>query len=505
MSDRERGKYLAVRYYQKKNRRKLRAFNHDFPLPEYFRELIGDKKSVVIADIGAGSIPTTGNSWPGVEVKIVASDLLADEYNEMWRNDRRVILNPVEKQDMEALTYPDNTFDIVHCVNALDHSEHPDKAIREMIRVCKPGGWVYLRHLPNEGRTENYQGFHQWNIDILDGECTFGGKQPGSGFRLLDLGEFVSERKTETSNTMYEWQESIVSRFHKPSLTVSDVERGFRAGERFEYRDGRRVIAVHEPGYFVGEDEDSLLVQLEGVDYGGDYWDEVQVGNLRRATHTKSYLMAPEANLSNRAWATPEGLLDGERIVGNEVVNRPPERFRKYEKSGDYHWKQYQAGTKYRRHADRIALWVREELVLDIGAGDGMITSLLGDFAVGIDNEPEGVRLARAHGVNVILGDAYRLDYEDGLFESVLMADVLEHFEFPEKALAEARRVLTKYIYITTPPKRPDGKLTDKYHFFELTPEELKTLVEACGFVLEGEILSIPVEKVMYGRFRKDG
>ncbi len=184
-------------------------------------------------------------------------------------------------------------------------------------------------------------------------------------------------------------------------------------------------------------------------------------------------------------------------------MNKPPERFQKYEKSGDYHWRQYSQNTKYKRHADRVAEWIKEDYVLDIGAGDGMITSLLGPGCIGIDNEPEGVRLAKEHGVDVILGDAYHLPFADGEFESVLMADVLEHFEFPEKALAEAHRVLTKYIYITTPPKRPDGKLTDKYHFFELSPDELKTMVEGTGFVLEGEVDVVPQDKVMYGRFRK--
>lgn len=177
--------------------------------------------------------------------------------------------------------------------------------------------------------------------------------------------------------------------------------------------------------------------------------------------------------------------------------------FPKYQKFGAYHWKMYDDGTKYKRHADRVAIWVREKNVLDVGAGDGKITSMLGSLAEGIDNEPEAVRLAQEKGVDVHWGDAYAIPFPDGAFESVLMADVLEHFEFPDKALKEARRVLTKCLYITTPPKRDDGKLTDKFHYIEWAPEELKALVESEGFELEGEILVIAAEKTMYARFRK--
>lgn len=175
--------------------------------------------------------------------------------------------------------------------------------------------------------------------------------------------------------------------------------------------------------------------------------------------------------------------------------------FPKYAKHGAYHWHFYDRNTKYRRHADRIKAWVKEKNVLDIGAGDGKITHLLG--IKGIDNEPEGVRLAQEKGANVILGDAYNLPYKDEEFESVLMADTLEHFERPLEALGEARRVLKQYIYISTPPKRPDGKLTDKYHYFEVTPDELVTLLGRAGFALEGEVLVIPEEKTMYAKFKK--
>lgn len=176
--------------------------------------------------------------------------------------------------------------------------------------------------------------------------------------------------------------------------------------------------------------------------------------------------------------------------------------FSKYAKWGDYHWGLYMKNTKYTRHANKIREWIKEKPVLDIGAGDGLITFLIG--GKGIDNEPEGVRLAKKRGVDVIVGSAYEIPYKDEQFTSALMADVLEHLEDPKKALQEARRVIREYLYITTPPKRDDGKLTDKFHYFELTPEELKTLVESQGFELVGDIEVNRPEKVMYGRFRKN-
>jgi SAM-dependent methyltransferase len=176
-------------------------------------------------------------------------------------------------------------------------------------------------------------------------------------------------------------------------------------------------------------------------------------------------------------------------------------KFEKYHKHGAYHWKQYETGTKYRKHVNRVQDWVKEKIVLDVGAGDGLVTAILD--CQGIDNEPEAVRLAQEKGANVKLGDAYNLPFKDGEFQSILMLDVLEHLEWPRVALAEARRVLTKYLYISTPPKRDDGKLTDKFHIVEWTAEELQMLVEKVGFKLEDSIVAYPEEKIMYGKFKK--
>jgi ubiquinone/menaquinone biosynthesis C-methylase UbiE len=42
--------------------------------------------------------------------------------------------------DVHALDLPDDTFDIVHAHQVLQHVADPVQALREMRRVCKPGG-----------------------------------------------------------------------------------------------------------------------------------------------------------------------------------------------------------------------------------------------------------------------------------------------------------------------------------------------------------------------------
>jgi malonyl-CoA O-methyltransferase len=45
---------------------------------------------------------------------------------------------------MEKISFPDDSFDVVFSVEAIEHSANPRAAIREMIRIAKPGGWVMV-------------------------------------------------------------------------------------------------------------------------------------------------------------------------------------------------------------------------------------------------------------------------------------------------------------------------------------------------------------------------
>lgn len=166
-----RSKNSSVVFYKKKLFVKAKQFNKIFPLDDYIGELIGDKKEVYIADLGAGMYSTTGSTWKDVVIHLYPSDVLANEFNALLKEHNVVPEIPVVYEDMVNLSYPNNFFDIVHCANALDHCARPMEAIAEMYRVCKLDGWIILKHFENVGAFMNYKGLHVWNIQKVGNEA----------------------------------------------------------------------------------------------------------------------------------------------------------------------------------------------------------------------------------------------------------------------------------------------------------------------------------------------
>lgn len=137
----------------------IEKYNKPSPLADFLLPLIEDKKEVKIADIGSGPYSIIGSYLSGVKIDIVHSD--NQDFTRFWKKHNFIPLANIEYQDMEKLTYSDDTFDIVICINALDHTPNADMAVKEMIRVCKPGAWVYidcnLDQLSNSGHK------HYWD------------------------------------------------------------------------------------------------------------------------------------------------------------------------------------------------------------------------------------------------------------------------------------------------------------------------------------------------------
>jgi len=143
----------------KTTREGIEQFNKPLPLIEELVALVGDKKEVKIADIGSGAFSKIGQFLDGVKIEVYSSD--HQDFAYFWKKFDVVPIFKTEQQNMEALTYSDNFFDIVHTSNALDHTRNALKAVEEIIRVCKPGGWIYIECYLDQLST-GYK--HYWNV-----------------------------------------------------------------------------------------------------------------------------------------------------------------------------------------------------------------------------------------------------------------------------------------------------------------------------------------------------
>lgn len=135
-----------------------------------------------VLDIGSGAL-----SWIKgiIPMNLIACDPLAEEYENIFDYDKYNQHPPI-KVFAESIPFPDNSFDIVHCSNALDHTQNPHKAILEMERVCRPGGMILIQGVENEATKQGWKGLHQWNISLktfedapLLGELMVSGKEKG--------------------------------------------------------------------------------------------------------------------------------------------------------------------------------------------------------------------------------------------------------------------------------------------------------------------------------------
>ncbi len=143
-----------------------------------------NQSEVRILDVGAGPLTYIGKQYPGYILKIEATDPLAPDYDVLL--DRYKISPPVRtvSGDAEKLTasFPENTFDIVHARNCIDHAYSPENAVLEMIRVTKPGCYVLMQHAPNEAISQNWAGLHNWNFSAENGDFIISSKNSRINF-----------------------------------------------------------------------------------------------------------------------------------------------------------------------------------------------------------------------------------------------------------------------------------------------------------------------------------
>jgi 2-polyprenyl-3-methyl-5-hydroxy-6-metoxy-1,4-benzoquinol methylase len=119
-----------------------------------------------------------------------------------------------------------------------------------------------------------------------------------------------------------------------------------------------------------------------------------------------------------------------------------------YEKGGISRW--------YWDYKDNIVLnEINEEYneIVDIGCGEGiMLEKLTRCFPhkniVGLDSMAENVQICSKRGLQIRLGDVYFLDFPQDSVDLVILMEVIEHLDDPNKAIQEIYKIL-----------KPGGKL----------------------------------------------
>jgi len=137
--------------------------------------------------------------------------------------------------------------------------------------------------------------------------------------------------------------------------------------------------------------------------------------------------------------------------------------------------------------------------LLDLGTGTGRMLELLAPFydrAVGVDASPSMLSVARANldraglaNAQVRLGDIYNLPLPRDAFDVVTIHQVLHYLDDPERALAEAARVLRpggRMLIVDFAPH--DLEFLREAHAHRrlgFAGEQVRQWIEACGLALE--------------------
>ncbi len=146
------------------------------------------RPGLTLLDVGSGPGTITadlaGLVAPGRVTALEATeDALALTAAEL---DRRGVDADLVVGDVHDLPFPDASFDVVHAHQVLQHVADPVRALREMRRVCRPGGVLAVRDSDYAAFTwwPRLPGLDRW-LALYEEAARANGGEPDAGRRLL--------------------------------------------------------------------------------------------------------------------------------------------------------------------------------------------------------------------------------------------------------------------------------------------------------------------------------
>lgn len=120
-----------------------------FLINRFFNQLVAEAKSLhpkTILDVGCGE----GFTLNKLRKNNIGKDLIGVDYSTtaVTLGKKQFPHLNLKQGDAYKLPFKDNTFDLVLCLEVLEHLENPQKALKEIVRVSKKHCLISVPHEP---------------------------------------------------------------------------------------------------------------------------------------------------------------------------------------------------------------------------------------------------------------------------------------------------------------------------------------------------------------------
>lgn len=175
-------------------------YNKEIELTNFdVKQFLSQKENTTVVDAGCGMSFCNGDKLDGKQLNICYIDPLAPFFNKIIEK-KKFDLPKITFGFIEYLSaFVPNKASLIIVQNALDHSKNPLKGILECIESLEIGGVLYLRHYRNEAETENYRGFHQYNISLENDDMIIWDKETKTNINSF-LKDFTDTKTSTCGN-----------------------------------------------------------------------------------------------------------------------------------------------------------------------------------------------------------------------------------------------------------------------------------------------------------------
>jgi SAM-dependent methyltransferase len=174
--------------------------------------------------------------------------------------------------DVLALDFPAATFDVVHAHQVLQHVADPVAALREMIRVCRPGGVVAARDGDYGGFVwyPGNSGLDRWN-ELYHQAARANGGEPDAGRHLLSWAHAAGGRDVRASSSTWcyfdpasraEWGGTWAERIVSSDIAVQLLSSGMASEAELQHIAAAWRDWAGEPDGWISVLHGEILIHL---------------------------------------------------------------------------------------------------------------------------------------------------------------------------------------------------------------------------------------------------